>query len=150
MSFALSAYPSRASGLFYTVRLDADECYNFYMHNTYLLRTALMLIVILVFMTTGILKLMSSPQEVAVFVAWGYPLWLMYLTGMLNIIFAIGLCVKKVSHISTIFLMALLATAIISNLLDHQPHLMSVPAFILFSALAYVLYIDKYINKSSN
>ena len=122
----------------------------FTMRATHFLHTLLISIVMLVFIGTGILKLMSSPQEVAVFVAWGYPLWLMYLTGMLNIIFAIGLCVKKVSHISTIFLMALLATAITSNLLDHQPHLMSVPAFILFSALAYVLYIDKYINKSSN
>ncbi len=73
-----------------------------------------------VFICTGILKLTNAPREVGIFLAWGYPLWLMYLTGVLNIVFAVGLCIRKISHLPTIALMALLTTAIFSNILIKQ------------------------------
>ena len=109
-----------------------------------------MAVVMTIFSLTGILKLTSSTQEIAQFVKWGYPLWFMYLTGVLNIIFAIGLCVKKVSHISAFALMALLSTAIMSNFVVYQSLVASLPALLLISALAGVLYIDKNIHKSPN
>lgn len=95
-----------------------------------------------VFIATGVLKLTNSPQEVAAFVTWGYPLWLMYFTGVLNIVCAVGLSIRKVSQISATVLMALLTTAIISNILAVQSPLSSVPAMMLLCSLAYILYID--------
>ncbi len=103
-----------------------------------------MLIVMFVFIGTGILKLTNSPQEVSIFLAWGYPLWLMYLTGVLNIILAVGLCMRKISNLCAILLIALLSTAIISNTIIKQSLLASFPAFILLCALAYILYFDKH------
>lgn len=120
------------------------------MHAKVSLRIVLVIIVMLVFISTGILKLMSSPQEVAAFLAWGYPLWLMYLTGVLNIVFAVGLCIRKISRLSVIALMALLATAIISNIFTEQSLFASLPAFLLFCSLIYILYFDKHQTRERN
>ena len=96
-----------------------------------------------VFIITGFLKLIGSPQEIAMFEKWGYPLWFMYLTGVLNIICALGLCLRKTSFYSAIVLMLLLITAIISNVLAEQSLIASLPACLLLFFLVYVIYIDK-------
>ena len=109
-----------------------------------------MLIVMFVFISTGILKLTGSAQEIAIFEKWGYPLWLMYLTGVLNIICAVGLSLRKTSFYSAIVLILLLATAIISNISEKQSLITSLPACMLLCSLVYVLYFDKCEAKTGN
>lgn len=104
-------------------------------------RGILTAVVIFIFISTGILKLVSAEQEIAIFLTWGYPLWLMYLTGILNIIFAVGLCIRKVVLISAAALMTLLSVAIISNILTKQSLGVSLPAFMLLCALLYIFYL---------
>ena len=60
------------------------------------------------------MKLMSSPQEIMLFAKWGYPLWFMYLTGVWDILFAIGLNIKQTSRISAIGLILLLCTDVVT------------------------------------
>ena len=120
------------------------------MHATKFLRTFLIIMVMTVFMVTGFLKLISSPQEITIFENWGYPLWLMYLTGVLNIICALGLCLRKTSLYSAIVLLLLLSTAIISNILTKQPLITSLPACILLCSLVFVIYLDMCKTKAGN
>ena len=74
----------------------------------------------LIFLTTGILKLLNNPLEIAQFIHWGFPLWFMYLTGVINIAVAIGLQTKRFFKLSATVLLILLSLAIISILTHHD------------------------------
>ena len=74
----------------------------------------------LIFLTTGILKLLGSPLEVVQFIHWGFPIWFMYLTGVINIAAAIGLQTKRFFKLSATLLLILLSLAIISVLIHHD------------------------------
>ncbi len=77
-------------------------------------------IISLVFIVTGVLKLLGYPLEVAQFTHWGFPLWFMYLTGIINILAAIGLLTKHFFKLSAITLVTLLSLAILSILIHHD------------------------------
>ena len=74
----------------------------------------------LIFLTTGILKLLGSPLEVVQFIHWGFPIWFMYLTGVINIAAAIGLQTKRFFSLSVSVLIILLSLAILSILIHHD------------------------------
>ena len=74
----------------------------------------------LIFFTTGILKLLSNPFEITQFIHWGFPLWFMYLTGVINIVAAIGRETKRFFKLSATTLLVLLSLAIISVLIHHD------------------------------
>ena len=74
----------------------------------------------LIFLTTGILKLLGSPLEVVQFIHWGFPIWFMYATGIINILAAIGLQTKRFFKLSATLLLVLLSLAILSILIHHD------------------------------
>lgn len=74
----------------------------------------------LVFIVTGVLKLLGNPLEVAQFTHWGFPLSFMYITGVINILAAIGLLIKRFFKLSAITLLTFLSLAILSILIHHD------------------------------
>ena len=43
-------------------------------------------LLLLIFVASGLAKLASLPFELAAFARWGYPLWFMYLTGVIEVL----------------------------------------------------------------
>ena len=95
----------------------------------------------LIFFSTGILKLLSNPLEIAQFIHWGFPLWFMYLTGVINIAAAIGLQTKRFFKLSAITLLILLSLAIISILTHHDGLVSLLQPLILVFILAIILIV---------
>lgn len=94
----------------------------------------------LIFIVNGILKLTNNQLEIEQFIHFGYPLWFMYLTAIVNILAGIGLVYKNTFIISAVLLLLLLITSIVSILLNHdsamtlmQPALVGVALIILIT-----------------
>jgi uncharacterized membrane protein YphA (DoxX/SURF4 family) len=55
----------------------------------------------LVFLASGSAKLASLAFEIAAFERWGYPLWFMYFTGLVEVAGGIGLLIRPVSALAS-------------------------------------------------
>jgi putative oxidoreductase len=58
----------------------------------YLIPTALLVIV---FLGSGLAKLASLEYELVAFARWGYPLWFMYLTGVIEVLGGLALLWRR-------------------------------------------------------
>jgi hypothetical protein len=116
-------------------------CYNLLM--TTAQRATILWTISFVFFTTGVLKLLGNQLEVRQFAAWGYPLWFMYATGVINILAAIGLQIEKYFYCSAICLILLLATALTTITLRHQGLGASLPPLVLIVPLVVIVFLKK-------
>ena len=118
-------------------------CYTLLMsNNEHILRKLFLSFIMIIFIWTGTMKLINSPREIALFAKWGYPVWFMYLTGFWNIFFAFGLLLKTFSQISGVGLMLLLSTDIVTNIINHESSLASIPAITLILMTCLMFYFD--------
>lgn len=77
-------------------------------------------ILVLVFAASGGAKLLALPFELEAFARWGYPVWFMYLTGVLELAGAAGLLVRRVAWLAAACLAALMLGAIATHLVHAE------------------------------
>ncbi len=73
----------------------------------------LRILLVVFFFISGSSKLTNSPEIVANFNSWGMDLWIMYLVGVLEIAFGLGLLLKKFASRSAFLLSTLMIGATI-------------------------------------
>ncbi len=105
-------------------------------------RKIILVFITLIFLATGMAKLAGNHVEISMFNYWGYPLWLMYATGFLDILGAIGLHIKKVSHIAAMLLAVLLLAAMMTTVHHHEGLTAALPALAILLSLVGVFYLD--------
>lgn len=78
--------------------------------------TILSVLLSLTFLATGASKLAAMAPVVANFTRWGYPLWFMYLTGVIELGCAIGLWVPRVRALAAVAIIATMIGALFTHL----------------------------------
>lgn len=92
------------------------------------------------FLLAAGMKLTAVPFEVAGFAKFGYPLWFMYLVGVLQLIGAALLWMRGFVGVGASLLTIVMVGAVGSHLRADDPVLMAVPAFVLLVLLAGLAY----------
>jgi len=89
----------------------------------------------LVFLASGGAKLAGLEFEIVAFERWGYPLWFMYFTGIVEVAGAIGLLVRRVSAAAAAGLALMMLGAMATHVI-HAEWGMLVLAFAIFALSA--------------
>ncbi|NJS40989.1 DoxX family membrane protein [Candidatus Gracilibacteria bacterium] len=82
---------------------------------------------------TGLGKVIASEAMVSTFNNWGWPLWMMYLTGALEIIFALGLVFNRFVRISAMLLSIMMVVAVVVHIVNGETFIM--PAILAILAI---------------
>ena len=85
----------------------------------------------IIFLLSGGAKLASLPFEVEVFTRWGYPLWFMYLTGVLEVAGAMGLLVSRLSALAGVCLAGLMVGAVLTHFVHAEWPMLVIAASIM-------------------
>jgi putative oxidoreductase len=88
------------------------------------------------FLSSGVMKLMGHPMEEHAFQSFGYPLWFMYVIGLLEIAGAILVLVPRVAYVGAGLLACVMVGAVFSHLTHGQAAMTPVPLVLLLIALA--------------
>ena len=88
----------------------------------------------LVFVLSGLAKLLALPFETEAFARWGYPLWFMYFTGLLEVAGAVGLLLPRLSALASGCLAALMLGAVATHAVHAEWPMFAVASAILILA----------------
>src|ERR1700738_4462576 len=89
----------------------------------------------LAFLSAGAMKLISHPIEVQAFQSFGYPLWFLYVTGLLEVTGAILVLVPRVAFVGAGLLTCVMVGAVFAHLTHRQAAMMAPAAVLLIVAL---------------
>jgi uncharacterized membrane protein YphA (DoxX/SURF4 family) len=92
---------------------------------------ALTILLALAFLGAGLAKLTSQPMMLDEFASFGYPVWFMYVTGVIEIISAVLLLVPRFAGIGAGLLVCVMLGAIVSHLTHGQALKAPVPVVLL-------------------
>ena len=92
---------------------------------------AISLLLALVFLGAGSAKLRGDGLMIELFVSFGYPIWFMYFTGLLEMIGAVLLPVPRLSGIGTVLLICVMLGALVSKMAHGQADTAFVPLALL-------------------
>ncbi len=76
-------------------------------------------------------KLMGSHSQVEHFAQWGYPLWFLYLTGVIEVVGGICLFIPKVQFYGIVVLSVTMVGAALTHLRAHEMSAFPVPLVLL-------------------
>jgi putative oxidoreductase len=93
-----------------------------------------------VFLVAAGMKFAAVPFEIAGFARFGYPLWFMYVVGVLQLLGAVLLWTRGCVAVGAGLLAVLMVGAVGSHLLAGDPALMPLPALVLLILLSGVAY----------
>jgi putative oxidoreductase len=102
----------------------------------------LSLLLALVFLASGLAKLASLEFELAAFERWGYPVWFMYLTGVIEVAGGLGLLINRLSAAAAAGLALLMIGAIATHVI-HAEWGMLVAAGMIFLMSALRAYLGR-------
>lgn len=74
----------------------------------------------LIFLASGGAKLAGLEFEIAAFERWGYPLWFMYLTGVIEVAGGVSLLLKRFSALASAGLAAMMVGAIATHVIHAE------------------------------
>ncbi|MDX5364131.1 MAG: DoxX family protein [Pseudazoarcus pumilus] len=94
------------------------------------------ILLVLIFLASGGAKLAALDFEVAAFTRWGFPLWFMTLTGVLEVAGAVGLLMHRLAALAAGCLALLMLGAIATHVL-HAEWLMLILATAICAAAAW-------------
>jgi len=97
---------------------------------------ALSILLAFAFLGAGGSKLASHPMMIATFDSFGYPLWFMYVTGLIEIAGAVLVLFPRVAYIGAALLVCVMAGAIFSHLTHGQTAKVPLPLVLLVLAVA--------------
>ena len=83
------------------------------------------------FIVAGGTKLMGSPSQVEHFAQWGYPIWFVYLTGMIEVGGGICLCIPKTQWYGIVVLSITMVGAALTHLRAGEMGAVPVPIVLL-------------------
>lgn len=89
----------------------------------------------IIFLLSGGAKLVSLPFEVDAFARWGYPLWFMYLTGLLEVAGAIGLLLPRLSALAGACLAGLMVGAVMTHVIHAEWPMLVIAGSIMLLAI---------------
>lgn len=88
----------------------------------------------LIFLLSGGAKLAGLEFELRAFERWGYPLWFMYLTGILEVAGGIAILIPRISALVSACLAALMIGAVGTHLIHAEWPMMILATLILLTA----------------
>jgi uncharacterized membrane protein YphA (DoxX/SURF4 family) len=97
----------------------------------------LAVILALAFFGSGITKLLGADMQIKNFESWGYPLWLRFPIGLIEMAFAIGLVIPGYRKITIYGIFIWTVVAVITHLQAGQANMIAGPIF--FSVFAAVI-----------
>lgn len=83
----------------------------------------LRIILFIMFFGEGLTKLLGLSFQTSAFLAWGYPLWFMYVIGVLEILGAIGLLITPLRLYANIGLILIMMGAFYTHVSSGDPFL---------------------------
>ena len=89
------------------------------------------LLLAFVFVGAGSAKLRGDGLMIEFFVSFGYPIWFMYFTGLVEVIGAVLLLVPRLSGIGTVLLICVMLGALVSKMAHGQADTAFVPLALL-------------------
>jgi putative oxidoreductase len=93
------------------------------------------ILIALIFLASGTAKLIPLEFEVVAFARWGYPMWFMTLTGVLEVAGGIGVLVPRLSVLSCFALSGLMLGALGTHLANAEwPMAVAATAILSLSA----------------
>jgi len=96
-----------------------------------LIKTALWVVLGAMFIIAGGAKLMGSHSQVEHFAQWGYPLWFLYLTGIIEVGGGICLFIPKAQFYGIVVLSVTMVGAALTHLRAHEMTAFPVPVVLL-------------------
>ena len=113
------------------------------------LKTSLGLVLAIFFLMAGGAKLFNPEAHSENFANWGYPLWFLYMTGIIEVGGAIGLLIPPARFYSTLVLSATMIGAVLTHLMAGEIGAVPVPSVLLalLILLVWAMHSSK-INKS--
>jgi len=99
-------------------------------------------ILALAFFGSGITKLLGAEMQIKNFESWGYPLWLRFPIGLIEITFAIALVIPGYRKITIYGIFIWTIVAIITHLQAGQANMIGAPIFLSVIA-AIILYLSR-------
>lgn len=103
---------------------------------------AIMGLLTLAFVLSGATKLAGAEMYVTNFTKWGYPIWFMYLTGLIEVVCAVLLWPRQTRLIGALGLVATMVGAILTHLLNQEAAMIAAPVVLLVLA-AIVAWINR-------
>lgn len=88
----------------------------------------------MIFLLSGSAKLAGLEFELRAFERWGYPLWFMYLTGVLEVTGGVAILIPRISALVSACLAALMIGAVGTHLLNAEWPMMILATLILLTA----------------
>lgn len=88
----------------------------------------------LIFLLSGGAKLAGLEFELRAFERWGYPLWFMYMTGVLEVAGGIAILIPRISALASACLAALMIGAVGTHILNAEWPMMVLATLILLTA----------------
>jgi putative oxidoreductase len=95
------------------------------------IKTALWVVLGAMFLMAGGAKLMGSHSQVEHFAQWGYPLWFLYLTGIIEVGGGICLFIPKAQFYGIVVLSLTMVGAALTHLRAHEMNAFPVPVVLL-------------------
>ena len=94
----------------------------------------LSILLALVFLASGAAKLAGLEFELAAFERWGYPLWFMYLTGVIEVCGGIALMIKRLSASAAVGLSMMMIGAVATHVIHSEWPMLVVASGILLAS----------------
>ena len=107
----------------------------------------LAVILALAFIGAGITKLFGADMQIKNFEGWGYPLWLRFPIGLIEMAFAIGLVIPGYRKITIYGIFIWTVVAVITHLQAGQANMIAGPIFFSVFAAA-ILFLSREKNKN--
>ena len=83
------------------------------------------------FLMAGVPKLQGASQTVQHFSGWGYPLWMMYVVGVIEVVGAVGLLIPRVAGMFALTLGMTMVGAATTHFLHDEFHAVPIPLVLL-------------------
>lgn len=95
------------------------------------IKTALWIVLGVMFIMAGGAKLMGNHSQIEHFAQWGYPLWFLYLTGLIEVSGGICLFIPKVQFYGIVVLSITMVGAALTHLMAGEVGAFPVPVVLL-------------------
>jgi len=86
----------------------------------------------------GLLKFVNNATWTERFINFGYPLWFMYLIGIIEIAAAVALWIPKTRALGSLAIMAVMIGALISNLIAGESIIADIFFFLMAGIVAWI------------
>ena len=88
-----------------------------------------------IFILSGAAKLLALEFELAAFERWGYPLWFMYFTGLVEVFGGVALLVKRISALAAAGLSLVMFGATSTHLMHGEWPMLALASIIMALSL---------------